>query len=109
MQKQENILEIYQQFIFAPFKYPTTTTLLLTAPGHIMFIKGQGECGGKKWKHLGFVTKAYNKRVKTNGVTYYDFKVAQHSKEYHRKVSHKNNGGETLKKSYPNIRYAIIY
>lgn len=44
------------------------------------------------WNHMGFVTQVDN--YKTNG--YYDYKVAQHTTNYHAWVSSSTNGWENL-------------
>ena len=58
--------------------------------------------------HIGFVTAKNNKLKTTEGVTYYNFKVAQHSGMYHAWVSSKDNGWDALHKKYPKISYTII-
>lgn len=64
--------------------------------------------GDGKWNHMGFVTAKSTGKKKTNGVTYYDFKVAQHTKNYHQWVSHKDNGWETLKSNYPKVKFSVV-
>lgn len=51
--------------------------------------------GDGDWNHMGFVT-AVGSSATTNGVTYTNFKVAQHTTNYHLWVSSENNGWEKL-------------
>lgn len=62
-----------------------------------------------KWNHMAFVTSKSSKLKKTNGVSYYDFRIAQHSKEYNALVSEAENAWEKIKASYPSVRFAIVY
>lgn len=57
--------------------------------------------------HVGFVTDTGILRT-TEGVTYYNFKVAQHTTDYHLWVHNANNGWDKLHKNYSNIRYLVI-
>jgi hypothetical protein len=70
---------------------------------------GYSQYGDGKWNHIAFVTgKSTNKKT-TSGVTYYDFKVAQHSDDYNLWVSNSNNGWEKLRQKYSNLKFGIIY
>lgn len=60
------------------------------------------------WDHLAFVTAKSSTKRTTEGVTYYDFKVAQHTTDYNYYVSSNNNGWEKLKKYNSKIKFGII-
>ncbi len=60
------------------------------------------------WDHMAFVVKKGDTLTKTEGVKYYDFKVAQHTSNYNNWVSSKENGWETLKVAYPKTVFAIV-
>lgn len=62
-----------------------------------------------KWNHMAFVTGKSTTLKTTNGVSYYNFKIAQHSKQYNKWVSHDDNRWEEIKASYPSVRFAIVY
>jgi hypothetical protein len=55
---------------------------------------------------MGFVTATSTSLKTTNGVTYYDFKIAQHTGDYHRWVSHADNHWE--EKQSDKNRFIII-
>lgn len=57
------------------------------------------------WEHVAYVTEADNYTANYNGKVYYDYKVAQHSKNYHLWTSNSGNGWETLEDD--GARYAI--
>lgn len=59
------------------------------------FIAHDSDADGK-WNHVGFVTATSNSYKATNGVTYKDFQVAQHTKNYEAWVSSSTNGWETV-------------
>lgn len=63
--------------------------------------ENDGDCN-----NMGFVTATSTNLKKTNGVTYYDFKIAQHTGDYHRWVSHANNHWE--EKQSDKNRFIII-
>ncbi len=48
------------------------------------------------WDHLGFVTAKDNYAATYNGWYYYDYKVAQHTSNYHRWVSNSDNNWEYI-------------
>ena len=64
--------------------------------------------------HNAFVTALYHKNEKTRrkisyeGVTYLDFKISQHSKNYHDWVSSDKVGWKSLPGKNSNVVYAII-
>jgi len=65
--------------------------------------------GDGKYAHMGFVTAKSSTKKKTSGVTYYDFKVAQHTSDYNAWVSSSTNGWEKIKSNYPKATFAIVY
>jgi hypothetical protein len=60
------------------------------------------------WDHMGFVTATSTTQYTTNGVTYYNFKVAQHSSDYHAWVNSNTNGWDAIHLDYDTPRYGII-
>ncbi|MCM3702882.1 amidase domain-containing protein [Paenibacillus macerans] len=56
------------------------------------------------WNHIGFVTAVDSKSGTYNGYTYYDYKVAQHTTNYHAWTSSSTNGWETLS----NVTYGRV-
>jgi hypothetical protein len=56
------------------------------------------------WNHIGFVTSVDSSAGTYNGSTYYDYKVAQHTNNYHAWTSSSTNGWETL----TNVTYARV-
>ena len=60
------------------------------------------------WDHVGFVTSADDYAGTWGGKYYYDFKVAQHTSNYHAWVSSSTNGWETLDANNSN-KYATCY
>ena len=60
------------------------------------------------WDHMAFVTAKSSTKKTTEGVTYYDFKVAQHTTNYNYYVSNSKNNWEKLKKSNPKVKFGII-
>lgn len=61
------------------------------------------------WNHCGFVTAVKSSAtIDYLGSKYKDFKVAQHTKMYHKWVSDSGNGWETLYKSNPKVVFAIV-
>ena len=65
---------------------------------------GYDEQGDGDWDHMAFVTAKTGKKKKTNGVSYYDFKIAQHSGDYNAYVSSSKCGWDKLHK-----KKAIVY
>lgn len=62
-----------------------------------------------KWNHAGFVTEVSDARFKDQyGVSYRNYKVAQHTNDYHRWVSDEENGWEddNQKKTYGIVRFS---
>lgn len=86
---------------FAKFfgvKYKTTSLYTLSTKVKAgSFISYDKKADGD-WNHMGFVTNTTKNKKKTNGVTYYDFRVAQHSGDYWSYVSYKDNGWSKQKK-----------
>lgn len=56
---------------------------------------------------MAFVTAKYNESYTTNGVEYYDFKIAQHSADYHLKVTNAKNNWEKLDRDKKTV-FAIV-
>lgn len=56
------------------------------------------------WNHIGFVTSVNSSQGTYNGLTYYDYRVAQHTTNYHAWTSSSTNGWETL----ANVTYARV-
>ncbi|MEG2354300.1 MAG: amidase domain-containing protein, partial [Clostridium sp.] len=48
------------------------------------------------WDHLGFITQADDYTANYGGKIYYDYKVAQHTTDYHAWTSTSTNGWENL-------------
>lgn len=69
---------------------------------------GYDKTGDGGWDHMAFVTVKTESKKTTNGVTYYDFKVAQHSSNYHAYVSDEANGWEKLKKDNSKLVFCIV-
>ena len=63
------------------------------------------------WNHIAFVTKTDNYEAKYGNKRYYDYKVAQHTFDYHAWTSSNKNGWEKLdgKVYYGVIRYHGTY
>ncbi len=62
-----------------------------------------------KWNHMAFVTATSNNVYSTNGESFFDFKVAQHSKEYNAWVHSSTNGWDEIKSVSPNVVFAVVY
>ena len=62
----------------------------------------------KDWDHMGFVTEITENKKTTEGSTYYDFKVAQHTADYHAYVSSKKCGWDKSKKEHPKAVFGIV-
>lgn len=62
------------------------------------------------WDHLGFVTVVTktSRKFPDGKKTYYDFKVAQHSSDYHLYVSHKDNGWDKAAQNNSKYVCAIV-
>lgn len=58
--------------------------------------------------HVGFVTDTSGVLKTTEGISYYNFKVAQHTSNYNLWVSNSRNGWDALHKKYSKISYIII-
>lgn len=77
------------------------------------FIAYDKEADGS-WNHNGFVTylnhsnESTRRNISYHGSTYKDFKVAQHSTNYHAWTSSDKNGWETLPESNSKIVFAIV-
>lgn len=56
------------------------------------------------WNHIGFVTNVDTVSANYGGYTYYDYKVAQHSNNYHAWTSSSTNGWETA----TNVNYGRV-
>ena len=69
---------------------------------------GYDRNGDGNWDHMAFVTAVTKTKKSVNGVTYYDFRIAQHSGDYHAYVSETINHWETLKTTHKKIVFAII-
>ncbi|WP_342565125.1 amidase domain-containing protein [Paenibacillus sp. FSL R7-0345] len=52
--------------------------------------------GDGDWNHIGFVTSKSSSSGSYGGKTYYDYKVAQHTNNYHAWTSSSTNGWETI-------------
>lgn len=63
--------------------------------------------GDGGWDHMAFVTAKYNESYTTNGVEYYDFKIAQYSADYHLKVTNAKNNWEKLDRDKKTV-FAIV-
>lgn len=63
--------------------------------------------GDGNWDHMGFVTATTKIKKKYNGITYYDFRIAQHTADYHAYVSETKNHWEELTKN-SKIIFAIV-
>lgn len=92
------------------FGVKSTTTSFYTFSTKVKkgsFISYDKENDGK-WNHMAFVTDKSGTVKKTEGVKYYNFRVAQHSDEYNAWVSADENHWETIKKKNPKARFAIV-
>lgn len=69
---------------------------------------GYDKQGDGDWDHMAFVTVKTGKKKKTNGVSYYDFKIAQHSGDYNAYVSSSKCGLDQLHKVNKSIVYCIV-
>lgn len=67
------------------------------------FIAGDWERDGK-WNHIAFITQKDSYKANYNGKVYYDFKVAQHTTDYHLWASSNSNNWDSIEGS----EYAII-
>lgn len=63
--------------------------------------------GDGNWDHMAFVTVTTTTKKKYKNITYNDFKVSQHTNDYHAYVSEKVNKWETLTKN-KGIVFAIV-
>ncbi len=64
--------------------------------------------GDGTWDHVGFVTAADSYSATYSGKTYYDYKVAQHSSNYHAWTSSSTNGWETVENPYAGVKYGVL-
>lgn len=66
------------------------------------------EEGDGDWNHMAFVTATTNTKKKTHGITYHNFQVAQHTRDYLAYVSAEKNGWEELVNKHPKVVFAIV-
>ncbi len=77
------------------------------------FIAYDKEADGS-WNHNGFVTyvlhsgESSRRNISYHGTTYKDFKVAQHTGDYHEWTSSSKNGWETIPEDYSKVVLAIV-
>lgn len=96
---------------FAKFygvKYKTTSFMSLSKNVKRGSFITKDSANDKDWDHMGFVTEITENKKTTEGSTYYDFKVAQHTADYHAYVSSKKCGWDKIKKEHPKAVFGIV-
>lgn len=93
---------------FFEVKYTTTSFMNLSKKVKKGSFITKDASNDKDWDHMAFVTATTSKKKTTEGVTYYDFKIAQHTSDYHLYVSSKDCGWDRIKKSNPKAVFGIV-